>query len=141
MILLCLLHRLFCLYAPEVLYGLVLVFARMLGLRAESVWMCRSCTFMLLENIIFGGIFSHIGWTTLRRCPVWFLLCLLACYCPLFPPKKKSDAEKAEIARAELEQFVAEHVPDQLECFNMSPILSGLLILTFYLVVSQHVNI
>jgi hypothetical protein len=65
MILLCLLHRLFCLYAPEVLYGLVLVFARMLGLRAESVWMCRSCTFMLLENIIFGGIFSHIGWTVL----------------------------------------------------------------------------
>ena len=38
-----------------------------------------------------------------------FLLCLLAYYCPLFPPKKKSDAEKAEIARAELEQFVAEH--------------------------------
>jgi len=64
---------------------------------------------MLLENIIFGGIFSHIGWTTSRRCPVWFLLCLLAYYCPLFPPKKKSDAEKAEIARAELEQFVAEH--------------------------------
>ena len=72
---------------------------------------------------------------------MWFLLCLLAYYCPLFPPKKKSDAEKAEIARAELEQFVAEHVPDKLECFNMSPILSGLLILTFYLVVSQHVNI
>ena len=64
---------------------------------------------MLLENIIFGGIFSHIDWTASRRCPVWFLLCLLAYYCPLFPPKKKSDAEKAEIARAELEEFVAEH--------------------------------
>ena len=30
-------------------------------------------------------------------------------YYPLFPPKKKSDAEKADIVRAELEQFLAEH--------------------------------
>ena len=40
---------------------------------------------------------------------MWFLLCLLTYYYPLFPPKKKSDAQKADIACSELEQFVAEH--------------------------------
>jgi len=40
---------------------------------------------------------------------VWLLLLGLSYYYPLFPPKKKSDAEKADIVRAELEQFVAEH--------------------------------
>ena len=100
---------------PEVLYGLVLVFARMLRLHAESDWTCRSYTFMLLENIIFSGIFSDLGWTTSWRCPAWFLLCLLSYHFPLFPPKKKSDAEKAELARAELDEFIALHgkVPSQ----------------------------
>ena len=97
------------------LYGLVLVFARMLGLHAESDWMCRSSTFMLLENIIFSGIFSDLGWTTSWRCPARFLFCLLLYHYPLFPPKKKSDAEKAELARAELDEFIASHgkVPSQ----------------------------
>ena len=40
---------------------------------------------------------------------MWFLLLPLSYYYPLFPPKKKSDAEKADIVRAELEQFLAEH--------------------------------
>jgi DNA helicase IV len=37
------------------------------------------------------------------------LLLPFSYYYPLFPPKKKSDAEKADIVRAELEQFLAEH--------------------------------
>ena len=53
--------------------------------------------------------FVKIGWTTSWRCPVWFVLLGFPYYHPLFPPKKKSDAEKADIVRAELEQFVAEH--------------------------------
>ena len=40
---------------------------------------------------------------------MWFLLLPFSYYYPLFPPKKKSDAEKADIVRAELEQFLAEH--------------------------------
>ena len=40
---------------------------------------------------------------------MWFFLLLLSCCYPIFPPKKKSDAEKVDIARAELQQFVAEH--------------------------------
>ena len=97
------------------LYGLVLVFARMLGLHAESDWTCRSYTFMLLENIIFSGILSDLGLTASWRCPARFLLCLLSYHYPLFPPKKKSDAEKAELARAELDAFIASHgkVPSQ----------------------------
>ena len=65
-------------------------------------------TFMLLENIIFSGIFSDLGWTTSWRCPAWFLLCLLSrtLMVQMFPPKKKSDAEKA---RAELDEFIASH--------------------------------
>ena len=55
-----------------------------------------------------NGILSKIGWTTSWRCPVWFVLLGFSYYHPLFPPKKKSDA-KADIVRAELEQFVAEH--------------------------------
>ena len=87
----------------------------MLGLHAESDWTCRSYTFMLLENIIFSGIGSDLGLTTSWRCPAWFLLCLLSYHYPLFPPKKKSDAEKAELARAELDAFIASHgkVPSQ----------------------------
>ena len=114
MILLFLLHCLFCLCTSEVLYGLVVLFARMLGLHAESAWTCRSYTFMLLENIIFRGIFSDTPWN--RRWPAWFVLLWLSYQYPLFPPKKKSDAEKAELARAELEHFMASHgqVPSQL---------------------------
>ena len=87
----------------------------MLGLHAESDWTCRSYTFMLLENIIFSGILSDLGLTASWRCPAWFLLCLLSYHYPLFPPKKKSDAEKAELARAELDAFIASHgkVPSQ----------------------------
>ena len=87
----------------------------MLGVHAESDWTCRSYTFMLLENIIFSGIFSDLGWTMSRRCPAWFLLCLVSYHYPLFPPKKKSDAEKAELARGELDEFIASHgkVPSQ----------------------------
>ena len=64
---------------------------------------------------MFSGIFSDLGWTTSWRCPAWFLLCLLSYHYPLFPPKKKSDAEKAELARAELDEFIASHgkVPSQ----------------------------
>ena len=70
---------------------------------------------MLLENIIFSGILSDLGLTASWRCPAWFLLCLLSYHYPLFPPKKKSDAEKAELARAELDAFIASHgkVPSQ----------------------------
>ena len=59
-------------------------------------------------------------WVWLRRGVVLlrgFLLCLLSYHYPLFPPKKKSDAEKAELARAELDAFnvIASHgkVPSQ----------------------------
>ena len=91
------------------LFGLAVVLARHLGLHADSTWTCRMYTFMLVGIVVYTGIFLQIGWTTSRRCPVWFFFSLLSSYYPLFPPKKKSDAEKADIARAELEQFVAEH--------------------------------
>ena len=93
---------------PEVLCGLTIVFARLLGLHADSDWTCQRYTFML-AMMFCNGILSKIGWTTSWRCPVWFLLLPLSYYYPLFPPKKKSDAEKADIVRAELEQFLAEH--------------------------------
>ena len=93
---------------PEVLCGLTIVFARLLGLHADSDWTCQRYTFMLVM-MFCNGILSKIGWTTSSRCPVWFLLLPFSYYYPLFPPKKKSDAEKAHIVRAELEQFLAEH--------------------------------
>ena len=93
---------------PEVLCGLTIVFARLLGLHADSDWTCQRYTFMLVM-MFCNGILSKIGWTTSWRCPVWFLLLPFSYYYPLFPPKKKSDAEKADIVRAELEQFLAEH--------------------------------
>ena len=94
--------------APEVLFGMTILFARHLGLHAESNWTCQRYTFMLVM-MFCNGILSKIGWTTSWRCPVWFVLLGFSYYHPLFPPKKKSDAEKADIVRAELEQFVAEH--------------------------------
>ena len=93
---------------PEVFCGLTIVFARLLGLHADSDWTCQRYTFML-AMMFCNGILSKIGWTTSWRCPVWFLLLPFSYYYPLFPPKKKSDAEKADIVRAELEQFLAEH--------------------------------
>eukprot|EP00435_Cladocopium_sp_Y103_P006529 s6245_g2.t1 len=50
-----------------------------------------------------------MGWIMSRRCPAWFFLLWLSFLFPLFPPKKKLEAEKVEIARAELQEFVAEH--------------------------------
>ena len=94
--------------APEVLFGMTILFARHLGLHAESNWTCQRYTFMLVM-MFCNGILSKIGWTTSWRCPVWFVLLGFSYYHPLFPPKKKSDAEKADIVRAELEQFFAEH--------------------------------
>ena len=87
---------------------MTILFARHLGLHAESNWTCQRYTFMLVM-MFCNGILSKIGWTTSWRCPVWFVLLGFSYYHPLFPPKKKSDAEKADIVRAELEQFVAEH--------------------------------
>ena len=95
MILLFLLHCLFCLCTSEVLYGLVVLFARMLGLHAESAWTCRSYTFMLLENIIFRGIFSDTPWN--RRWPAWFVLLWLSYQYPLFPPKKSPMQRKRSL--------------------------------------------
>ncbi|CAL1160302.1 unnamed protein product, partial [Cladocopium goreaui] len=95
-------------FVQRVLFGLTIVFARLLGLHAESDWTCQRYTFMLVM-MVCNGILSKIGWTVSWRCPVWLLLLGLSYYYPLFPPKKKSDAEKADIVRAELEQFVAEH--------------------------------
>ena len=107
-ILLFLLDGCFCPCAPEVLFGMTILFARHLGLHAESNWTCQRYTFMLVM-MFCNGILSKIGWTTSWRCPVWFVLLGFSYYHPLFPPKKKSDAEKADIVRAELEQFAAEH--------------------------------
>ena len=72
----------------------------------------RSCCWRIS---FFSGILSDLGLTASWRCPAWFLLCLLSYHYPLFPPKKKSDAEKAELARAELDAFIASHgkVPSQ----------------------------
>ena len=58
---------------PEVLCGLTIVFARRLGLHADSDWTCQRYTFMLVM-MFCNGILSKIGWTTSWRCPVWFLL-------------------------------------------------------------------
>ena len=72
---------------PEVLCGLTIVFARLLGLHADSDWTCQRYTFMLVM-MFCNGILSKIGWTTSWRCPVWFLLLPFSYYYPLFPPKK-----------------------------------------------------
>ena len=58
---------------PEVFCGLTIVFARLLGLHADSDWTCQRYTFMLVM-MFCNGILSTIGWTTSWRCPVWFLL-------------------------------------------------------------------
>eukprot|EP00435_Cladocopium_sp_Y103_P032757 s2515_g8.t1 len=57
----------------------------------------------------------QMGWTMSRRCPAWFFLLCLSYHCPLFPPKKKSEEEKGESPRSELQDSVAEHgqVPSQ----------------------------
>ena len=109
MILPFLLDCLFCLSAPRCYLVWRLCW--------RVIWDCMQTvpgrvefyTFMLVGIVVYTGIFLQIGWTTSRRCPMWFFFSLLSSYYPLFPPKKKSDAEKADIARAELEQFVAEH--------------------------------
>ena len=69
----------------------VLVFARLLGLHADSDWTCQRYTFMLVDEYYLQRNFVlKIGWTTSWRCPVWFLLCLpFSYYYPLFPPKKE----------------------------------------------------
>ena len=46
---------------------------------------------------------------TMPRYFLWLGMVLLSYLLPLFPPKKKSDAEKRDMAREELEQFVLEH--------------------------------
>ena len=46
---------------------------------------------------------------TMPRYFLWLGMVLLAYLLPLFPPKKKSDAEKRDMAREELELFVLEH--------------------------------
>ena len=93
---------------PEVLCGLTIVFARLLGLHADSDWTCQRYTFMLVM-MFCNGILSKIGWTTSWRCPRVVLALAVFILLSTLPAKEKSDAEKADIVRAELEQFLAEH--------------------------------
>ena len=83
-------------FGIEVLFALVFVFARQLGLHADNAWTCRMYTCMLVGIFVRNGIFLQIGWTASRQCPVWFCLVLVSYYYPFFPPKKKSHAEKTD---------------------------------------------
>ena len=97
------------------LSGLAIFFARHLGLHADSTWMCQMYTFMLCGNVVANSVFLRMGCSTSWRCPAWFILFLLSYHFPLFPPKKRSEAEKGESVRAELAQFIADHgiIPSQ----------------------------
>ena len=80
----------------------------------DAIWL----NFMLFPWCFSGSLFWFVfnfttclvmgGDAVAWRCPAWCFLLLLSYHHPLCPPKKRSDAEQVEIARAELAQFIAE---------------------------------
>ena len=86
-----------------------------MGLHAETLRSCRIYTLLLI------GCVSH-SWKLTWQSPVWYILLFSSYLFPIFPPKKKSDVEKAESARAELEEFIRVHgeIPSQLSDLSQS---------------------
>ena len=103
------LHQYLLSVHTEVLFGLMVLLARWLGLHADNLWTCRLYTFLLLGHLPMHGFPCRTSCATMLRCFMWLAMMLLLYLFPLFPPKKKADAEKRDMAREELEQFVLEH--------------------------------
>ena len=93
----------------EVLFSMMMFANRWLGVHAHDVWTCRLYTFLLLMHLPMHGFPCQNRCATMLRCFMWLSMMLLSYLFPLFPPKKKTDAEKRDMAREELEQFVLEH--------------------------------
>ena len=66
-------------------------------------------TFMLVKHLPLHGFLCRTCCSTTLRSFIWFLTILVSCLFPLFPPKKKSEAEKIAIVCEELERFFLEH--------------------------------
>ena len=86
-----------------------------MGLHAETLRSCRVYTLLLM------GCVSH-SWKLTWQSPVLYILLFSSYLFPIFPPKKKSDVEKAESARAELDEFIRVHgeIPSQLSDLSQS---------------------
>ena len=86
-----------------------------MGLHAETLRSCRIYTLLLI------GCVSH-SWKLTWQSPVLYILLFSSYVFPIFPPKKKSDVEKAESARAELDEFIRVHgeIPSQLSDLSQS---------------------
>ena len=86
-----------------------------MGLHAETLRSCRIYTLLLI------GCVSH-SWKLTWQSPVLYILLFSSYLFPIFPPKKKSDVEKAESARAELDEFIRVHgeIPSQLSDSSQS---------------------
>ena len=86
-----------------------------MGLHAETLRSCRIYTLLLI------GCVSH-SWKLTWQSPVLYILLFSSYLFPIFPPKKKSDVEKAESARAELDEFirVRGEIPSQLSDLSQS---------------------
>ena len=86
-----------------------------MGLHAETLRSCRIYTLLLI------GCVSH-SWKLTWQSPVLYILLFSSYLFPMFPPKKKSDVEKAESARAELDEFIRVHgeIPSQLSDLSQS---------------------
>ena len=86
-----------------------------MGLHAETLQSCRVYTLLLM------GCVSH-SWKLTWQSPVLYILLFSSYLFPIFPPKKKSDVEKAESARAELDEFIRVHgeIPSQLSDLSQS---------------------
>ena len=93
----------------EVLFVLMISLARWLGVHADNFWTCRLYTFLLLGHLPMHGFPCQPKCATMLRYCMWLAMMLLSYLFPLFPPKKKTDAEKRDMAREELERFVLEH--------------------------------
>ena len=86
-----------------------------MGLHAETLRSCRIYTLLLI------GCVSH-SWKLTWQSPVLYILLFSSYLFPIFPPKKKSDVDKAESARAELDEFIRVHgeIPSQLSDLSQS---------------------
>ena len=87
----------------------MVLLARWLGLHADNLWTCRLYKFLLLGHLPMHGFPCRTSCATMPRYFLWLGMVLLSYLLPLFPPKKKTDAEKRDMAREELERFVLEY--------------------------------
>ena len=81
----------------------------MVGCARRHPWTCRMYTFMLVKHLPLHGFLCRTCCSTTLRGFIWFSTILVSCLFPLFPPKKKSEAEKIATVCEELERFVLEH--------------------------------